>query len=157
MSYCRHSFYRSGDEEDKSQSDVYMYEHVDDFIECCGCILSPLPNSDEGNVSIQFVSKRAALAHLWQHRLAGHIVPQYAFDRLEDEISEEEWEESKRRNKEWHEEIAMMKDPPYTLEKDDDGVVYITIDSSFKNIHEAEKAAKALANEITGKILLGNL
>jgi len=104
MSYCRHAFWEDIGEETHG-SDVYLYPHVDGFVQCCGCLLSPSAEEGgfRGNVNFDF--KRGALAHLWQHRLAGHIVPQYAFDRLEREIVEEEVEESGKRMKKFNEEL----------------------------------------------------
>lgn len=105
MSYCRHSFFRDEDGE-VNASDVYMIQSAD-YIECCGC---GLPEQKSPSVpgfknSAYFSNKRGALAHLWKHRLYGHIVPQYAFDRLEEEIIEIEIEESEKRTKEFHESI----------------------------------------------------
>jgi len=156
MSYCRHSFYRSEDEEDKAQSDVYMYEHIDDFTECCGCLLSSLPNRDQGCVSVQFMSKRGALAHLWQHRLAGHIVPQYAFDRLEEEIGDEEWEESKRRNKEFHDQVKLMKEDVFDVKVMTNGEVVVERPEPFRDLQTAQQQARALVSLLDGKILFGD-
>lgn len=96
MSYCRHIFFIDEDGE-VSASDVYMVQNAD-HIECCGC---GLPEQRSRSVpghknSIQFIKKRSALAHLWKHRLYGHIVPQYAFDRLEKEITEMEIEKTEK-------------------------------------------------------------
>lgn len=53
-----------------STSDIYMFEHVGGFIECCGCWLSdwdtePFP---------QFATPREALDHLDRHELVGHDI-----------------------------------------------------------------------------------
>ncbi len=53
-----------------SSSDVYIYEHVGGFIECCGCLFSdwdsePFP---------QLKTPREALAHLDKHEGAGHDI-----------------------------------------------------------------------------------
>ena len=100
MSYCRFS-----------DGDVYMYASPQG-IECCACRLAPLVKtifteggdyplfgrigpcdcSGEGcakcmmNGSMTFHTEQDALAHLLKHRDAGHDVPQYAIDRLEEEI-----------------------------------------------------------------------
>jgi len=69
MSYCR---FMSGD--------VYMYPSVHGGITCCGCKLEdPWPSFD---------SRLDAHNHLLDHRVAGHKVPQHAFDRLVLEIAE---------------------------------------------------------------------
>lgn len=53
-----------------SSSDVYIYEHVGGFIECCGCLFSdwdtePFP---------QLKTPREALAHLDRHEEVGHDI-----------------------------------------------------------------------------------
>lgn len=53
-----------------SSSDVYIYEHVSGFIECCGCWFSdwdtePFP---------QLKTPREALEHLDRHEKAGHDI-----------------------------------------------------------------------------------
>lgn len=70
MSYCRWS-----------DGDVYLYPtefataEAPSKIECCGCWLE-----DIGCVTL--TGHAAAIAHLEQHRAAGHEVPEYAFERL---------------------------------------------------------------------------
>lgn len=53
-----------------SSSDVYIYEHVGGFIECCGCLFSdwdtePFP---------KLKTPREALAHLDRHEEVGHDI-----------------------------------------------------------------------------------
>ena len=100
MSYCRFS-----------DGDVYMFASAEG-IECCACRVAPPVKSvfteggdyplfghiepcdcgGEGcqkcmmNGSLTFHTERDALAHLLEHREAGHTVPQHAIDRLEEEI-----------------------------------------------------------------------
>ena len=71
MSYCRFS-----------DGDVYMYNHVNGFIECCACSLEP------DNRSIAIYTKTEALQHLYKHNKNGDKVPLYAIARLEKEIKE---------------------------------------------------------------------
>ena len=71
MSYCRFS-----------AGDVYMYE-IDLGIECCACKLEAF--EDPWPI---FFSRLDAHEHLMEHRVAGHSVPQYAFDMLVEEIAE---------------------------------------------------------------------
>lgn len=101
MSYCRHGFFRDEGGE-VNASDVYLI--LSEFWECCGCKLqrsmSVLGIETGHQNSIRFDSQRKVLAHLWKHRLEGHIVPQHTFDRLEEEIAEIEIEESEKRVKE---------------------------------------------------------
>lgn len=103
MSYCRFS-----------DGDVYMYESVDG-VECCACMLAPMVRTiftAGGEVlgvviepceecdgagcdsclmhdNMTFDTKQAALDHLRAHKAAGHSVPNYAIDELEDEIMTE--------------------------------------------------------------------
>ena len=70
MSYCRFS-----------NGDVYMYPHVYGGIECCACCLS--------GSSLTFFRRSEAIAHLQEHRKAGYIVPDHAFDALRSEIEDE--------------------------------------------------------------------
>ena len=54
-------------------SDVYIFEHVGGFIQCCGCWFS----GDWVNESVdfpEFKTPREALAHLDVHENAGHDI-----------------------------------------------------------------------------------
>ena len=54
-------------------SDIYMFEHVGGFIECCGCWFS----GDWLETQVyfpQFKTPREALAHLDTHENAGHDI-----------------------------------------------------------------------------------
>lgn len=56
-----------------SSSDIYMYEHVSGFIECCGCLFSG--DWFKGDVTFpQLKTPREALAHLDKHEAAGHDI-----------------------------------------------------------------------------------
>lgn len=59
-----------------STSDIYMFEHVGGFIECCGCWFSDWGISIEEKVEYfpQFRTPREALAHLDTHENAGHDI-----------------------------------------------------------------------------------
>jgi hypothetical protein len=54
-----------------SSSDIYMFEHVSGFIQCCGCWLD---GDDEGNWFVELKTPREALAHLDRHETAGHDI-----------------------------------------------------------------------------------
>lgn len=56
-----------------SDADVYVYMSVSGYLSCCGCWLG-----DEWN----FTSTDAMIAHIQEHRKAGHDVP----DNLEDAL-----------------------------------------------------------------------
>lgn len=75
MSYCRFS-----------DGDVYMFEHVSGGIECCGCLLQKGPEDLFGAI-LNFATRSQALAHLEEHRRAGHDVPEYAIARLREELA----------------------------------------------------------------------
>jgi hypothetical protein len=53
-----------------SSSDVYIYEHVGGFIECCGCVLA---TAEEGEIFgfTHLKTPREALTHLDAHEAAG--------------------------------------------------------------------------------------
>ena len=74
MSYCRFG----------RDSDVYMYPSALGGITCCACKLNPI--ADGLWWGSQSFSHRDALLHLQAHLEAGHLVPQCAIDRLEEEI-----------------------------------------------------------------------
>lgn len=54
-----------------SSSDVYIFEHVSGFIECCGCLFS---DWDDSEPFPQLKTPREALAHLDAHEKAGHNI-----------------------------------------------------------------------------------
>jgi hypothetical protein len=62
------SYIRFGEED----SSVYVYEHVNGWIDCCGCSILP----DCG----KFYTSEAAAAHLREHLAAGDHVPDSVFD-----------------------------------------------------------------------------
>ena len=64
-------------------SDVYVYHHYQGFLECCGCILDP---EGEGWSFPSFKTRSEMITHLEEHKKAGHDVPEYAIDRLKEEI-----------------------------------------------------------------------
>lgn len=53
-----------------SSSDVYIFEHVDGFIECCGCSLAKVGDSGVFGFT-NLKTPREALAHLDDHEAAG--------------------------------------------------------------------------------------
>jgi hypothetical protein len=54
-----------------STSDVYIFEHVGGWIECCGCWFGEW---DQIEPFPQFKTPREALAHLDTHEKAGHDI-----------------------------------------------------------------------------------
>lgn len=67
MSYVRWS----------KQSDVYIFDHVDGFIECCACCLDPV-DAD----SFKAKNVEEMIEHVQVHRAAGHLVPDYVEEAL---------------------------------------------------------------------------
>lgn len=63
-------------------SDVYVYEHVSGFIECCGCNLVEPEDPDFMYGSAQLKTARLALEHLEEHVSAGQTVPADTFERI---------------------------------------------------------------------------
>ena len=54
-----------------STSDIYMFEHVGGWIECCGCWFGDSPDED---YFPQFKTPYEALLHLAVHEMAGHDI-----------------------------------------------------------------------------------
>lgn len=71
MSYCRFS----------AESDVYVFGTFEGTYECCACSLSKHWEHETASDMI---------AHLEAHMAAGHQVPQYAIDRLQEDRLREE-------------------------------------------------------------------
>lgn len=65
-----------------SSSDVYIYEHANGFIECCGCILTE-PESDEIVGFARLDTPREAISHLEEHQNAGYNIGN-AIQRIKD-------------------------------------------------------------------------
>jgi hypothetical protein len=58
-----------------SSSDVYIFEHVGGFIECCGCLFNDLlPYDDDSEGFPQLATPREALEPLDHHEKAGHDI-----------------------------------------------------------------------------------
>lgn len=60
-------------------SQVYIYDDVYQGLRCCGCALHPDPwgsfaFGDDGHAEL--------LAHLAEHRSAGHVVPDWVDDEI---------------------------------------------------------------------------
>ena len=53
-----------------STSDIYMFESVEGFIECCGCLLA---DWDAGGFTLS-KTPREALKHLDRHEEIGHDI-----------------------------------------------------------------------------------
>jgi len=66
-------------------SDVYVYDSALGGFECCACKL---------DATVAFLTRSGMIAHLQEHIAAGHVVPAYAIERLQEEIETEgdEWE-----------------------------------------------------------------
>lgn len=74
-------------------SDVFLFggvEHSppDDVhvVTCCGCLLiREDPDDWLMSPSLDFRTKEALLAHLAEHREAGHVVPEFAVKRIRED------------------------------------------------------------------------
>ncbi len=54
-----------------STSDVYVFEHVGGWIECCACLLSA---DTDDSWFVELATPREALDHLSKHQFAGHDI-----------------------------------------------------------------------------------
>lgn len=57
-----------------STSDVYVFEHVGGFIQCCGCMLADYSFDNDSEAFPELATPREALAHLDEHETAGHDI-----------------------------------------------------------------------------------
>lgn len=72
MSYCRFG-----------EADVYIFEHVGGFFQCCACSLT------EGDwESADFGTREEMLEHIAKHREAGDYVPEHVDAQLRREIAD---------------------------------------------------------------------
>ena len=82
MSYCRMG----------TDSDVYAFPSIDGTFECCACLLTKKKLTTFGEISFKmhrsktFSTREELLEHLEEHVNAGHLVPDYAFKILREEI-----------------------------------------------------------------------
>jgi len=74
MAYCRFS-----------NGDVYIFEHVKGFLECCSCRLLDNPGSGEDFTTSY---RQEMLNHIYRHKVAGHKVGYGAIKRLKRDIKE---------------------------------------------------------------------
>lgn len=65
-------------------SDVYIFEHVGGFIQCCGCTLTN-PEDGEHFGFANLKTAREALTHLDEHVKAGDHVTPRTFERIREE------------------------------------------------------------------------
>jgi hypothetical protein len=65
MSFSRFGWYNS---------DVYVFEHVGGYIQCCGCALPEFNKDDEIFATVDLKTPKQALEHLSIHKDAGHNV-----------------------------------------------------------------------------------
>ncbi len=64
------------------ESDIYIYPHVEGYIECCACWLNEKLEDTLFGLSSKITDDSQLIKHISDHRLAGHNVP----DGLEEEI-----------------------------------------------------------------------
>ena len=99
-------------------SDVYIFEHVGGFIECCGCLFSePLPYDNDSEMFPQLATPREALEHLDKHEKAGHNIGK-ACNRIIREYPDLDIKIEPYRSPEFHrymqewEELKYLTHPP---------------------------------------------
>lgn len=66
-------------------SDVYIYEHVSGFIECCGCSLVKPEDDYEIFGFYHANTAREMLTHIDQHLAKSDTVPTDCIDRIKEE------------------------------------------------------------------------
>ena len=64
-----------------------MYPLVDGRIECCGCGITDAETFRTKGYPA-FDTKKDALEHLYEHRKVGDLVPEYAIDKLKEQIED---------------------------------------------------------------------
>jgi hypothetical protein len=65
------------------ESDVYVFLSTHGALECCGCVFTKsAPVEDK---RWDYESTADMIAHLEAHRSAGHLVPEYCFEGLEED------------------------------------------------------------------------
>ncbi len=67
-------------------SDIYMFENVEGYIECMVCMLLNKSGMATKLESMKFTKRSDAIEHLNDHRSAGHKVPKRAIERLKFEM-----------------------------------------------------------------------
>jgi len=56
-------------------SDIYIYAHVEGYIECCACWLNERLDTNLFGLSEKITNDEQLEAHLDEHLLAGHDIP----------------------------------------------------------------------------------
>ena len=56
-------------------SDIYIYSHIDGYIECCACWLNERLDIGVFGLSEKITNDDQLTAHLDEHILAGHSIP----------------------------------------------------------------------------------
>jgi hypothetical protein len=77
MAYCRW-----GD------GDLYIYEDARGGLTCCGCKLQEQPPAGFDGASFNCSTRSAMIAHIDEHRAAGHEVQKGVVDALREEIAQ---------------------------------------------------------------------
>jgi hypothetical protein len=101
-------------------SQVYMFEHCDGGIECCGCRFA----DKTGKGFPRFGTPEEAIAHLALHRRAGHFVPEYAITGL--------WNDIPGADEPSRPEPAMMKRSKKMMAKAREGLAVVAFTEMFK-------------------------
>ncbi len=68
-------------------SDIYIYPHVDGYIECCACWLNEKLETGLFGLSEKIQDDKTLEEHIDEHILAGHNIPE---GLLEDILSDDD-------------------------------------------------------------------
>jgi hypothetical protein len=68
-------------------SDIYIYSHVDGYIECCACWLNEKLDTEIFGLSEKIRDDQTLEEHIDEHILAGHNIPE---GLLEDILSDDD-------------------------------------------------------------------
>lgn len=79
MSYARFGW---------DNSDVYVFEHVAGYIQCCGCILPEYGDEDWIGGFYNAPTANDMLKHLDEHRAAGNVVPERTYTDIREEYKD---------------------------------------------------------------------
>lgn len=71
-------------------SDIYIFDHVNGMVSCCGCFLNRPAGETKGFGNSFYTDTLAEMIeHVKEHIAAGHDVPDYVIPLLEEEIEME--------------------------------------------------------------------
>lgn len=66
-------------------SDIYIYSHIDGYIECCSCWLNERLETGSFGLSEKITNDEQLELHLDEHLLAGHDIPEDLLQEILDD------------------------------------------------------------------------